>query len=572
MNLLTNKYVCFFKALCILNLLVMHYTIIMTCDVEKPMVPVDYVDNFCFVTIEVVLLVLLFTLASLGRLRIGAFLTTVVTCLWAFSNIVYSRFFFQYIPYSAFSESNSLADPVVVRSLIDGFRWGDLYFALSLVLAIVLYRKIPDMRLKLKSLKYCVVGILSVILLGLASHWVLKPTFSMKAYVEDINYELFRTWRYTCQPVYTNFQRGSMRCMAFAFIEEKFGTHKLTEEKKLEIKHEINRLKPMQVSGHHANSEIKNVIILLVESYMSFSVDMKIDNQEVTPFLNSLARDSSVYYNGHMTSNIQGGESSDGQLIYMMGLLPLRCQISITKAKRNTMPALPAILKRQRGMQTRMVIPTAAAMWSQDAMCKAYGIEKLYSRNDYPKSHGSFLSDEQVMALADSVDSQSSQPFFSTVLTFSMHKPYIENIDNEFTATVGVEPSEFGYYLNACHYTDNQIKRYFDSLKAKGLYDSSLIVIVADHHVSENQLELPPIINERELPVFIINGGFSNDEAWHGQCNQLDVFTTILDILNIDSEWRGLGHTLLNPHYKNSLTEAGYNYSEWIILSDYFKN
>ena len=149
---------------------------------------------------------------------------------------------------------------------------------------------------------------------------------------------------------------------------------------------------------------------------------------------------------------------------------------------------------------------------------------------------------------------------------------YIENIDNEFTATVGVEPSEFGYYLNACHYTDNQIKRYFDSLKAKGLYDSSLIVIVADHHVSENQLELPPIINERELPVFIINGGFSTDEAWHGQCNQLDVFTTILDILNIDSEWRGLGHTLLNPHYKNSLTEAGYNYSEWIILSDYFKN
>jgi lipoteichoic acid synthase len=119
---------------------------------------------------------------------------------------------------------------------------------------------------------------------------------------------------------------------------------------------------------------------------------------------------------------------------------------------------------------------------------------------------------------------------------------------------------------------DNQIKRYFDSLKAKGLYDSSLIVIVADHHVSENQLELPPNIKERELPVFIINGGFSNDEAWHGQCNQLDVFTTILDILNIDSEWRGLGHTLLNPHYKNSLTEAGHNYSEWIILSDYFKN
>jgi lipoteichoic acid synthase len=72
------------------------------------------------------------------------------------------------------------------------------------------------------------------------------------------------------------------------------------------------------------------------------------------------------------------------------------------------------------------------------------------------------------------------------------------------------------------------------------------------------------------LPLFIINGGISNKDAWTGECNQLDVFTTILDILGIESQWRGLGHTLLNKNYKNSVTEKKQMMSEWIINSDYF--
>ena len=38
----------------------------------------------------------------------------------------------------------------------------------------------------------------------------------------------------------------------------------------------------------------RNVILVIVESYMSFTSDLKVDGREVTPFLNSLKREHGV--------------------------------------------------------------------------------------------------------------------------------------------------------------------------------------------------------------------------------------------------------------------------------------
>lgn len=568
-----NKCFWLFLLLSLLNLLVMHYTIVSTCEVENELSPVDFVDNLGFVTIEVILMVSGFTLLCWGWLRQAALFSWGVSALWAFCNIVYSRFFFQYIPFSAFTESDGLLDPIVIRSLVNGFHWLDLYFVLSLVLAVVLYRRMPAVRLRWTDLRYTFVSILTVILMGMAAHWVLKPILSPGAFFSHLGYELFRTWRYTCRPLYSNFQRGTLRSQAFAVYDILMGSQELTAEQEQALNKEISDLKPyQQTSAPQLPDSIRNVIVILVESYMSFTVDLKVNGEEVTPFLNALARDSSVYFNRHMMPNITCGESSDGQFIYMTGLLPLRSEITITKTKRNTLPALPKLFKQARGMRSRMVIPTAAAMWSQDAMCRAYGVEELHSVNEYLGPHSSCLSDDQVVALADSVDARSSQPFFSMVLTFSMHMPYDHTTDPTFKATAHVEPEDYANYLNACHFTDRNIRRYFETLKRRGLYDNSLIVIVADHHVQEKFLTLPDV-KERELPVFIINGGVNKQNAWTGKCNQIDVYTTLLDLLDIHTPWAGLGHTLLDRNCQNSLPEgtSKWDHSDWIIHSDWLK-
>ena len=570
MNIFRNRYFWYTFLLTMLNLLVMHYTIITTCEVDNDMEPMVYIDNFTIVLIESAVLTMLMSLASWRNVRIGFLIAFFITWAWSFSNIFYSRFFFQYIPFSAFSESGSLFDPLVMKSMLNGVKWADLYFPVSAALAVWAFRRSPRLRLQGTFLWRSLLGLLVVIVINCLFRLALYFTWSPSYYVKIIRYQLFTTWRFTCRPLYTNFQRGSIRNLCFGFYDTYFNDHELTDEERREIADELTALAPLQVS-EHAAPEVKNVIIILVESYMSATVDLKVGGKEVTPFLNSLARDSSVCYNGHMTSNITVGESSDGQLIYMTGLLPLRSEISIAKVKRHEVPGLPSLLTKTRGMHTRMVIPTAMSMWSQDDLCKRYGITDLHSLDSYLKPHGTNLTDAQVFEIADSVDAVSQKPFFSIVLTMATHMPYFDQIDPSFPINDASLPADFRCYLNACHYTDRQLAQYFANLKRRGLYDESLILILSDHHVSESHLTMPAGMS-RELPLFIINSGVSRNELWGGACNQLDVYTTILDLLKIDAPWRGLGHTLLKTDYQNSVSNDSkkWDYSEWMISSDYF--
>ena len=556
------------------NLLFMHYSIFLSCDVERQIDNTIYVDNLFVVICEVLFLFFFLSVPTKRNARLAALLSSLITLLWSFCNVVYARFFFQYISASAIGESGNLLDPFIFNCLIDGVRWMDLYYIGSILLSLYLFMKTPVYRLRLLDLKWGVFIFAIVFGIDVASHVIYclsSPSMRYLGYVKHrLSVELFSQQCYSAQPIYANFQRGSIRSLCYGIIENLSGKLVLTDMQKKIIQEEIDALKPVQECAKtHPN--VRNVIFILVESYMSFTVNMKVKGKEVTPFLNSLYRDSTVYYNGQMEPNITLGESSDGQFIYMTGLLPLRSAITVTKAKQYSYPALPRQMA-MKGMHTQMVIPTASSMWNQDVMCERYGIEKLYSTNDYKKSHSMYLSDDQIVDFADSVNRITKQPFFSMVLTFSMHQPYVNDIDSTFNVYDEGYSSSLNHYLNACHFTDKQLRRYFDGLKKLGLFDKSLIVIASDHHVGNGALELPNNIADRKLPLFIINGGDILNNAWTGECHQLDVYTTIMDLLDIKSTWLGLGHSLLSSSYESSLTEKKWDISEWIIKSGYFND
>ena len=108
-------------------------------------------------------------------------------------------------------------------------------------------------------------------------------------------------------------------------------------------------------------------------------------------------------------------------------------------------------------------------------------------------------------------------------------------------------------------------------LKQQGLYDNSVIVIAADHQAHPAHLNMADSQVIDELPLYIINGGINSSNAWTGRCNQLDVYTTLLDIYGVRSTWRGLGHSLLNANYQEYNVERLQTLSDWIIRSNYFE-
>ena len=325
-----------------------------------------------------------------------------------------------------------------------------------------------------------------------------------------------------------------------------------------------------------APDRVRNVIFILVESYLSVTSDLVVDGQEITPYLNKLKRDSNVYFNPHMRPNVSIGESSDGQLIYMAGLLPLHAEITVGKAKNDSIIGLPKQLKKAYpDLKSLTIIPTNPTLWDQQAMTDNYGFDHLYSMLDYQaemkdNDSGGFLTDGMIFSYASKKDESNTTPFCSLILTMSMHQPYEGYEEHGFNLKDPSLPQRYKNYLISCHYTDMQIGKYLEELKKKGLYSNSLIVIVADHDARPRYLDMEGKISD-DIPVYFVNGGIDKAKAWNGECNQLDVYTTILDIMGIETKWRGLGHTLLNKDYQNSVTEKTQELSDWIVYGDYFK-
>ena len=373
-------------------------------------------------------------------------------------------------------------------------------------------------------------------------------------------------------PNWTVFHKGFIRKMVIEPLATG-GKLRLTPEEKEAIEKEYTNLSP-RITGRTAPPNVKNVIFILVESYLACTSDLVVDGQEITPNLNRLKHDSSTYYNGHIQPNVSIGESSDGQLIYMAGLLPLHSEITVSKARDITLYGLPTQLRTiYPDIKSYTLIPTNPSLWDQQAMTEGYGFDKLYSSIEYHKvfhdNGGTFLSDDMVFQFASKLDETMTPPFCSLILTMDMHMPYTSQIGHGFHLTDKNLPEKYINYLVNCHYTDIQIGKYLESLKEKGLYDNSLIIIASDHDAHPTYLDMEGKIT-REIPIYIVNGGIDKTMAWDGPCNQLDIYTTILDIMGIESKWHGLGHTLLNKNYQNSVTDKKQEVSDWIIFSDYF--
>ena len=203
-------------------------------------------------------------------------------------------------------------------------------------------------------------------------------------------------------------------------------------------------------------------------------------------------------------------------------------------------------------------------------MNKQYGIDYMLSAEDTDLPSSFLITEKEVFEMAKSTKKENRQPFFSMVLGVSTHQPYDRILDSDFILNSPDYPNSYLNYLNLCHYVDKQINDYFEFLKEKEIYDNSLIVIASDHHPHLDLLKMEGRISNN-LPLYIINSGIDSKSFYDGHTNQLDVYTTLLDILNINSMWRGLGYSLLSPSYKNSVSQKRYEISEKIIQGDYFR-
>ena len=133
-------------AIPMLNLLFMHYFFYFNKFLEWTWLYSGLI-NLCSVIFDVFCVFFLSLIIVRGRLKPAVVITQFVTLIWSLINVVYGRFFFRYMPISALKEANGLGDNLVLRNILSGLNWYDLFYVVSVVCFFFLYRKTRKVQL-----------------------------------------------------------------------------------------------------------------------------------------------------------------------------------------------------------------------------------------------------------------------------------------------------------------------------------------------------------------------------------------------------------------------------------------
>lgn len=324
---------------------------------------------------------------------------------------------------------------------------------------------------------------------------------------------------------------------------------------------------PLLINQHN-----KNLILILVESLQSWAINLKVEEEEVTPYMNKIIKDSTTLYFPKIVPQVKDGRSSDAQLIINTGLLPLSTGAASSLCATNTFPSLPSALK-EKGYTSISFICDNRTFWNQGHTTIAYGFNYLYDQMQKDKKRKD--ADETLFQNALPLLKKEDAPFYAQLVTISSHEPYNTPIiaDSPLN-TKKITNVEAKNYLIAIQYVDRCIKHFIKGLKKEGLYDNSIIVITGDHEqMTFNNYEgrIQQTVEDCFVPFIIINSPLNSPNT---NCNfgQVDIYTSLLDLMGCNNYfWKGLGESVFNHNVSNYATFRTKSATEGKNVSDSIK-
>lgn len=312
----------------------------------------------------------------------------------------------------------------------------------------------------------------------------------------------------------------------------------------------------------HKAMEGLNLIMVQLEAFQGFLLDLKINGQEVTPNLNRLAKQSLTFTNAYYQTAMGG--TSDAEFLANVSLFPAKDGTAYYEYSANTFYSLP-IAAKEKGYSTAVMHAFRPGFWNRTSMYKTLGFDVYLNQEDFEQddTFGMGLADHSFYRQAVAKMRTMSQPFYTFLISLSSHFPFTDP-SKSLRDRLDVGPfadTLLGNYLLNAHFADEAIGILIDELKAAGLWDNSVVVFYGDHHaIPESQSHLlgQLLLGKEELSAvewqqmqkIVMLMHFPGEEL-RGEnslaAGQIDLFPTLANLLGFAHPY-ALGQDLLNTN------------------------
>lgn len=310
---------------------------------------------------------------------------------------------------------------------------------------------------------------------------------------------------------------------------------------------------PLHVPADSVKMRKKNVVVFIVESFGREYIggfNKWLDGgtyKGYTPFVDSLMQHSVTF----LYSFCNGRKSIDGMPSILSSIPMFVEPFFLTPSSMNDVSGIAGELKH-KGYYSAFFHGAENGSMGFQAFARSTGFIDYFGRTEYnaDKRFGGdddfdgtwAIWDEPFLQFYATKMGEMKQPFMTAVFTASSHHPYV--IPEKYKEKY---PEE-GIVIHKCiRYTDNALRRFFDTAKRQPWYKNTLFVITSDHtNLSDHDYYQTDLGGFCSPIIFFDPSGELQPGMRDAIAQQIDIMPTVLNYLGYDRPYVAFGCDLLS--------------------------
>ena len=297
----------------------------------------------------------------------------------------------------------------------------------------------------------------------------------------------------------------------------------------------------------------KNVVVIIIESFGREYIGAYNKHLEggrykgYTPFADSLIAHSLTYTHSYCN----GRKSIDG-MPSILSSIPMFVEPFFLSPYSNNAISGIADCLNQKGYKTAFFHGAERGSMGFMAFARATKFQEYYGREDFNADSRTVgddafdgwwgISDEPFLQYMNLKLSEMPQPFMAAVFTLSSHHPF--RVPDPYKEVYKEEELPIHKVIR---YTDNALRKFFESARKEPWFENTIFAITSDHTNMSNHEEYKTDLGGFCSPVIFYDPtGEMGVGMRDAIAQQIDIMPTILGYLGYDQPYLGFGIDLLN--------------------------
>ena len=318
------------------------------------------------------------------------------------------------------------------------------------------------------------------------------------------------------------------------------------------------------VPGSGDRARKHNVVLILMESMSARNLDRHGRAAGLTPFLDSLSRES-VYFSQCYAAGIH---THNGIFSSLFSYPAIFGQHALKESAILRYDGFARTLK-EHGYATLYFTTHDGQFDNVEGFLRANDFDRVITKADYPPREVKTtlgVPDDYLFRFAVPMLDQvadTDKPFFAAMLTGSNHIPYYLP---EYYTPRSNDPSE-----QMIEYSDWALRRFFELASQQPWFGQTLFIITGDHGTAMDGTYAMPLSYNHVPLLFYTPGGAVRDTVIETPSGQIDLFPTAMGILGLPWVNNTMGVDLLRerrPHVLfNGDDKFGVIDGEWLLIA-----